>query len=102
MALQEKLDKLKAGFEAKAPKDALEIMHRATDDLRNSGILQGVLKSGDTAPDFELKNAADSWTLPMPARFIIDRDSIVRYAEVDPDYTVRPEPGHTMDALKTL
>jgi len=60
MALQEKLDKLKASFEAKAPKDALEIMHRATDDLRNSGILQGVLKSGDTAPDFELKNADEN------------------------------------------
>ncbi len=59
MALQEKLDKLKAGFEAKAPKDALEIMHRATDDLRNSGIMQGVLKSGDAAADFELKNADD-------------------------------------------
>jgi hypothetical protein len=60
MALQEKLNKLKAGFEAKAPKDALEIMHRATDDLRNSGIMQGVLKSGDTAPDFELKNADEN------------------------------------------
>ncbi len=60
MALQEKLDKLKAGFEAKAPKDALKIMHRATDDLRNSGIMQGVSKSGDTAPDFELTNAAEN------------------------------------------
>jgi hypothetical protein len=60
MALQEKLDKLKADFEAKAPKDALEIMHRATDDLRNSGIMQGVLKSGDTAPDFALKNADEN------------------------------------------
>jgi hypothetical protein len=60
MTLQEKLDTLKAGFEAKAPKDALEIMHRATDDLRNSGIMQGVLKSGDTAPDFELKNADEN------------------------------------------
>ena len=60
MTLQEKLDKRKADFEAKAPKDALEIMHRATDDLRNSGILQDVLKIGDTAPDFELKNADEN------------------------------------------
>ena len=60
MALQDKLDKLKADFEAKAPQDALEIMHRATDDLRNSGIMQGVLKSGDTAPGFELKNADEN------------------------------------------
>jgi hypothetical protein len=60
MALQEKLDKLKAGFEAKAPKDALEILHRATDDLRNSGIMQQVLKIGDKAPEFELKNADEN------------------------------------------
>ena len=57
MALQQKLDQLRAGCEAKAPKDALDIMQRATDDLRNSGIMQAVLKIGDKAPDFELKNA---------------------------------------------
>jgi len=56
MSLQEKLSQLKAGFEAKAPKEALEIMHRATRDLKNSGIMAGVLKIGDTAPEFELKN----------------------------------------------
>jgi hypothetical protein len=60
MALQEKLDKLRAGFEAKAPRDALDIMHRATDDLRNSGILQKVLKVGDQAPQFDLKNADEN------------------------------------------
>ena len=60
MALQEKLDKLKAGFEAKAPQDALDIMHRATDDLRESGIMQQVLKIGDKAPEFELKNADET------------------------------------------
>jgi hypothetical protein len=60
MALQEKLDKLKANFEAKAPRDALNIMHRATDDLRSSGIMQQVLKIGDKAPEFELKNADEN------------------------------------------
>ena len=60
MTLQEKLDKRKADFEAKAPQDAVEIMHRATDDLRKSGIMQGVLINGDTAPDFELKNTDEN------------------------------------------
>lgn len=60
MALQEKLDKLKADFEAKAPKDALDIMHRATDELRGSGIMQQMLKIGDKAPEFELKNADEN------------------------------------------
>ena len=60
MALQEKLDKLKASFEAKAPKDTLEIMHRARDDLRSSGIMQKMLKIGDKAPEFDLKNAENN------------------------------------------
>ena len=38
----------------------------------------------------------------IPARYIVDRDAIIRYAEADPDYTVRPDPQHTIDALKSL
>jgi peroxiredoxin len=38
----------------------------------------------------------------MPARFIIDRHGIIRYAESDPDYTTRPEPEHTLAALRAL
>ena len=52
--------------------------------------------------DVPLYNGDDSWVLPMPARFIIDREGIIRYAEYDPDYTQRPEPEHTIDALKQL
>ena len=58
MSLQEKLDAYKAGMVKKAPKEALEIMHRATEDLRNSTIMDGVVKAGDTAPEFELLNSA--------------------------------------------
>ncbi len=57
MNLQERLDALRSQFEKKAPKEALDILHRATEDLRNSGILDRILKIGDAAPDFELKNA---------------------------------------------
>ena len=52
--------------------------------------------------DMERFNGDASWTLPMPARFVIDRDSIVRYAEADPDYTTRPEPADTLEALIAL
>ena len=38
-------------------------------------------------------NGDDSWTLPMPARFVIGRDGIICYAEVSPDYTRRPDPS---------
>lgn len=56
MTLQEKLDNLKANFEKSAPKEAVEIMHRATSDLSHSAILGEVVKTGDTAPEFELKD----------------------------------------------
>ena len=56
MTLQEKLNNLKANFEKSAPKEALSIMHRATSDLITSGIMDQVVKIGDKAPDFELKD----------------------------------------------
>ena len=56
MSLKNKLDKLKESFKTKAPTDAQEIMHRATEDLKSSGIMDHVVKVGDKAPDFTLKN----------------------------------------------
>jgi peroxiredoxin len=38
----------------------------------------------------------------MPARFIIDKQSVIRSAAVDPDYTVRPEPENTVKSLAEL
>jgi len=58
MSLQEKLNAYKAGMVKKAPKEALEIMHRATEDLRNSTIMEGVVNVADPAPEFELQNVA--------------------------------------------
>lgn len=45
-------------------------------------------------------NDDPSWTLPMPARYIIGRDGIILYAEVNPDHTRRPEPDHMLPALR--
>jgi peroxiredoxin len=52
--------------------------------------------------DLAKRNGEPSWQLPMPARFVIDRGGIIRSAEVDPDYTVRPEPEETVAFLRTL
>jgi hypothetical protein len=57
MSLQDKLDEYKAQFESSLPPEAVTIMHRATDDLRHSGIMEQVLKIGDHAPEFALPNA---------------------------------------------
>ena len=40
--------------------------------------------------------------LPMPARYVIDKRGIIRAADVSADYTIRPEPSDTLNALKTL
>jgi peroxiredoxin len=40
------------------------------------------------------------WTLPMPGRFVIGQDGTILYAEVNPDYTRRPEPEDMLPALK--
>lgn len=45
-------------------------------------------------------NGEQSWTLPMPGRFVIGQDGIILYAEVNPDYTLRPEPTELLPALR--
>lgn len=52
--------------------------------------------------DLSVRNGDPSWQLPIPARFVIDRGGVIRYAEADPDYTVRPEPEETVAILKTV
>ena len=47
-------------------------------------------------------NGEPSWTLPMPARYVIDRDGVVAYAEVNPDYTMRPDPSELFPILDSL
>jgi peroxiredoxin len=52
--------------------------------------------------DLPKHNGDESWTLPIPARFIVDRGGIIRYSEASVDHTVRPEPEETIAALKKL
>jgi len=47
-----------------------------------------------------LFNDDPSWTLPMPARYVIDRDGTILYSEVNPDYTLRPEPEDMLPVLQ--
>jgi len=56
MTLPEKMTEFKKNFEAEAPKEALEVMHRATLRLKDSGILKHAPKPGDKAPDFTLES----------------------------------------------
>ncbi|WP_375270232.1 peroxiredoxin-like family protein [Sphingomonas sp.] len=50
--------------------------------------------------DLPAFNGDPSWTLPMPGRFVIGQDGTILYAEVNPDYTRRPEPEDMLPALR--
>jgi peroxiredoxin len=50
--------------------------------------------------NLSLVNGEDSWALPMPGRFVIGSDGIILYAEVNPDYTRRPEPADMLPAIR--
>jgi peroxiredoxin len=52
--------------------------------------------------DLPVVNGEPSWTLPMPARYVIGCDGRIAYAEVSPDYTVRPSPSELVEALQRL
>ena len=70
------------------------LVFRLPDDL------QQVYKSFGI--DLGKYNGDASWELPMPGRFIIDRGGVIRSAEADPDYTIRPEPSETISLLKAI
>jgi peroxiredoxin len=45
-------------------------------------------------------NGDDSWELPIPATFIVDRDGTILYASANEDYTERPEPVEILNSLR--
>ena len=47
-----------------------------------------------------LANGDDSWELPIPATYILDRDGTILYASANEDYTDRPEPSDLVAVLQ--
>jgi peroxiredoxin len=47
-----------------------------------------------------LANGDETWELPIPATYILDRDRTVLYASANEDYTERPEPDEIVDILE--
>jgi hypothetical protein len=56
MSLKEKLDATRAASVARRPPEQRAIMERANNDLRASGILNGVAAVGQVAPTFTAQN----------------------------------------------
>ena len=52
--------------------------------------------------DLPLINDDPSWVLPMPARYVIGSDGVIAYAEINPDYTQRPDPSELLPVLDRM
>ncbi|MBV1931114.1 MAG: AhpC/TSA family protein [Porticoccaceae bacterium] len=51
---------------------------------------------GFPLPDY---NGDESWTLPIPATYVIDKTGLITYAFVDADYSQRAEPQEVLDSI---
>jgi peroxiredoxin len=45
-------------------------------------------------------NGSESWELPIPATYILDRDATILYRSANEDYTERPEPLEILERLR--
>jgi peroxiredoxin len=49
--------------------------------------------------DLTRYNGDESWTLAIPATFIVEPGGTIVWASAHPDYTVRPEPSEMVAAI---
>jgi peroxiredoxin len=54
-----------------------------------------------TFVNLPLVNGDDSWTLPIPATYIVDPDGTILFASANEDYKERPEPFAILSALES-
>lgn len=54
---------------------------------------------GHALPD---QNGDESWTLPIPATYVVDRDGAIALAFLDVDYRNRLEPAEIIAALRAI
>ena len=93
------IERHKLGFEMLSdPGNAyaarLGLRARVPDELKEVYLSIGI--------DLEASNGSADWTLPVPARIVVDRAGIVRATDIDVDYTRRPEPEKTIADIAAL
>lgn len=52
--------------------------------------------------DLPARNGDSRWSLPMPATYVVNRDSVIVLAAVDPDYRKRLDPKSAIQSLAAL
>jgi peroxiredoxin len=56
----------------------------------------------DCGLDLAVFNGDPSWTLTMPARYVVAPDGMIAYADISPDYTRRGDPSELYPVLAHL
>ena len=70
------------------------VLFRAPDPYRELLAGRGV--------DLPARHGNEGWFIPMPATFVVDRQSLIRYAFVNADFTRRAEPADIVRVLRSL
>jgi len=52
--------------------------------------------------DLPKANGESSNSLPIPCRLVVGSDGVVKIADIDPNYTARPEPDKTLVDVRAL
>jgi len=74
---------------------AFGVVYTFPEDLKN--VYLNTFKT-----DIQAVNDDSVWQLPIPARFIIDTNGIIRDAKADPDYRYSPDPSEALGIVNTL
>lgn len=74
--------------------EKLGLKHGFPDDLKEV--------YGKFGIDLDQYNGNTKWELGIPARFVVSADGIIRAADFNADYTLRPEPTATVEVLPSL
>jgi len=93
------VDRHKLGFEMLSdPGNAyvarLGLRFQVPEELKEAYLSLGI--------DLAESSGSSDWTLPIPARIVVDRTGIVRTTDIDVDYTRRPEPEKTVADVAAL
>lgn len=58
--LEERMERISRATKEKLPPDVVDVMARATEQLRRSGLAERVVGVGDRAPDFALADGSEN------------------------------------------
>ncbi len=75
MSLAKTLADIAAGGAKKMPQEWRDVLGRGVDELRSSDIMDGVIKVGDTMPEFSLAN--DDGTIVSSQALLADGPLVV-------------------------